>query len=76
MAKGMALAKSKKKETFMAGIAAEENLPLFSDASKSLFSSAAAPPPSIPSTPLTLALEGKIHVSMSWEGGVESCEVK
>uniref|UniRef100_A0A7S2WEI6 Coatomer subunit delta n=1 Tax=Eucampia antarctica TaxID=49252 RepID=A0A7S2WEI6_9STRA len=76
MAKVIALAKSKNKETFMAGIAAEVNLSLFGGASKSLSSSAAAPPRSTPSTPLTLALEEKIHVSMNREGGVESCEVK
>jgi len=77
IAKGMALGKSKKKDSVMAAMAAEDNFSIFGGTTNSKASfSAPVEATSAPSTPLTLALEEKIHVNMNREGGVESCEVK
>lgn len=78
IAKGMALGKSKKKDSVMAAMAAEDNFSIFGGTSstKAAFSSTPVEVSSAPSTPLTLAFEEKIHVNMNREGGVESCEVK
>lgn len=56
----------------MAAMAKEENLDFSSAFDLNPKKAPAAPP----STPLTLALEEKISVSMTREGTVESCEVK
>ena len=68
-----------KKDSLMAAMAAEDNL--FGGAAKGGaadfgFGAAVAPPAAAPSTPLSLALEEKITVSMNREGAVEACEVK
>ncbi|KAL3912664.1 MAG: hypothetical protein SGILL_006795, partial [Bacillariaceae sp.] len=69
-----------KKDSLMAAMAAEDNL--FGGASKGGaaadfgFGAPVAAPVAAPSTPLTLALEEKITVSMNREGAVEACEVK
>lgn len=78
IAKGMTLGKTKKKDSVMAGIAAEDNLSLFagisSKSSKAIDDQATSNQP--PSTPVSLVLEEKIRVTMSREGVVESSEVK
>ena len=56
----------------MAAMAKEENMDLGSAFDLSAKKKPAAPP----STPLTLALEEKITVSMNREGAIESCDVK
>merc|ERR1719223_386814 len=67
IAKGMTLGKTKKKDSVMAGIAAEDNLSLFagisSKSSKAIDDQATSNQP--PSTPVSLVLEEKIRVTMS-----------
>mmetsp|Transcript_17288 Transcript_17288/g.37864 ORF Transcript_17288/g.37864 Transcript_17288/m.37864 type:complete len:545 (+) Transcript_17288:95-1729(+) len=68
-----------KKDSLISAMAAEDNL--FGGASKGGdadfgFGTPIPPPVAAPSTPLTLALEEKITVSMNREGAVESCDVK
>uniref|UniRef100_A0A7S1Y850 Coatomer subunit delta n=1 Tax=Grammatophora oceanica TaxID=210454 RepID=A0A7S1Y850_9STRA len=82
VAKGMKLGgmgSAGKKDSLMAAMAAEDNL-FGGKASAADFGlGLAAPAPAAvaaPSTPLTLALEEKITVSMTREGTVEKCEVK
>jgi len=70
-----------KKDSLMAAMAAEDNLMPMSGgagAGKSIFDLGTAPakPVAAPSTPLSLALEEKISVTMNREGGVESCDLK
>jgi hypothetical protein len=82
VAKGMKLGgmgAAGKKDSLMAKMAMEDNLmPAAKGGNAFGFDLAAAPAsaPVAPSTPLTLALEEKINVSMNREGAVETCEVK
>jgi len=68
---------NKKKDNLMAAMAAEDNFS-FLEGKKSggLGLSPVETAPSTPSTPLSLALEEKITVSMNREGGVEACDIK
>lgn len=68
-----------KKDSLISAMAAEDNL--FRGATKGGdegfgFGAPVPPPVAAPSTPLTLALEEKITVTMNREGAVESCDVK
>ena len=75
---GMVLGGGKKND-FMAAMAAEDNLfgaPKGAAGNDFGFSAPVAAPAAAPSTPLTLALEEKITVSMNRECAVEACEVK
>jgi hypothetical protein len=67
-----------KKDSLMAAMAAEDNLMPMQPSGGNVFDLGAAVPKAVvtPSTPLTVALEEKITVSMNREGAVESCEVK
>lgn len=82
--KGMSLGGvggNKKKDNLMAAIGMEDNLSILGGGKKSsdalgLSSSAVAPAPAAPSTPLTIALEEKYTVAMNREGGIDSCDLK
>jgi hypothetical protein len=67
-----------KKDSMMAAMAAEDNFMPLAKGGKNIFDmgTAVAKPVATHSTPVTLALEEKITVSMNREGAVESCEVK
>jgi len=66
-----------KKKDLMAAMAAEDNLGFGGGGGSFLgATSVESVVKQPPSTPLTVALEEKITVSMNREGGVESCEVK
>lgn len=82
VAKGMKLGGmggAGKKDSLMAAMAAEDNFVPLSKGSNPFglgLDKPAAAAPAAPATPLTLALEEKITVSMNREGSIESCEVK